>query len=188
MQNTEKSGRDGLLELAGGFIGAVFAVMFVFTFAVNLVRVDGISMEDTLFDNDRLIIRSLFYKPKNGDIVVCSSDALGELIIKRVIALGGQHVMIDYEAGTVSVDGEICDEPFLKYHALNDSDNFDKTFYKPEKGVYEYDVPEGYVFLMGDNRDHSNDSRRFGAVSENAVIGKAVFRFYSERAKTGKIK
>ena len=179
---------SNFLDRLTAFVNAVLAVMLVYSFLLDPVRVDGISMEDTLFDNDRLIIRTLFYKPARGDVVVCRSDMLGELIIKRVIALGGQRVTIDYEEGVVTVDGEAITEPYVKYHSFDDNGSFDMKYYDPERGVYEYEVPAGSVFLMGDNRNHSNDSRKFGAVSESDVVGKAVFRFYSERAKTGKIK
>ena len=174
-----------LLDWAEVFVGSALTVLLIFTFVVNKLRVDGGSMEDTLYNNDRLIVFGMFYEPEQGDIVVCDSSALDKLIVKRVIAVGGQSVTVDYIAGTVAVDGCIIDEPYLKYHALNDVGGFDMSFYDTEKEVYEYQVPEGYVFLMGDNRDHSKDSRAIGAVSEDEIVGKAIFRFYSERARIG---
>jgi signal peptidase I len=142
-------------------------------------------MENTLFDGDRLVISWFLYKPEQGDIVICDSKELGKLIVKRVIAVGGQKVTVDYNAGTVSVDGEVLDEPYLKYHALDYMGGYDMGYYVPVRDVFEYDVPEGEVFLMGDNRDHSSDSRLFGSVSENYIIGKAVYRYRSSEAKTG---
>lgn len=178
----------GMLDKASVFLTTVLIVMLIFTFFIDPVKVSGVSMEDTLFDNDRLIVRTLFYRPAAGDVVVCRSEQLNELIVKRVIAVGGQHVSIDYNEGTVSVNGKILDEPYLKYHALDDTGRFDMQYYDPERATYEYDVPMNYVFLMGDNRNNSNDSRLIGAVNNDDVIGKAVFRFYSERAKSGAVK
>lgn len=176
-----------VLDWAEVIVGSALAILLLFTFVFNRLRVKGNSMEDTLFDGDRIIIRSLFYEPAAGDIVVCRSELLGELIVKRVIALGGQTVTIDYAAGTVSVDGKVLDEPYLKYHALDDMGSYDMTYYDPEREVFEYNVPAGSVFLLGDNRDRSNDSRAFGCVSEDDIIGKAIFRFRSDRARIGKI-
>jgi signal peptidase I len=180
-------GADTVLEWAAVMIKAMLVVILVMTLVFCRVRVDGASMEDTLFDGDRLLVSWLMYQPEDGDIVICDSKALGKLIVKRVIAVGGQKVTVDYNAGTVAVDGEIKDEPYLKYHALDDMGGYDMEYYDPERGVFEYDVPEGEVFLMGDNRDHSTDSRYFGCVQENDIIGKAVFRFYSNEARIGTV-
>ena len=176
---------DNVLEWALVVVNSIAAVLIATTLFFSRVSVDGESMENTLFDGDKLVISWFLYQPQNGDIVICDSKALGKLIVKRVIAVGGQKVTVDYKSGTVAVDGEVIDEPYLKYHALDDMGGYDMTYYDPEREVFEYDVPEGEVFLMGDNRDHSSDSRVFGAVSENDIIGKAVYRFHSDEAKTG---
>ena len=176
-----------VLDWAEVVVGSVFTVLLVFTFVFNRIQVEGSSMENTLFDGDEIVIMGLFYEPEQGDVVICNSKALDKLIVKRVIALGGQTVTVDYIAGTVSVDGAVLGEPYMKYNALNDTGNYDMAYYDAEREVYEYEVPDGYVFVMGDNRDHSTDSRAFGAVAEEDIIGKAVFRFYSQRARIGKI-
>ena len=186
--NKLKKALPAVLDWAEVFIGSAFTVLLVFTFVLHRLRVEGGSMEDTLYNNDQLAVFGILYEPEQGDIVVCDSKSLDKLIVKRVIAVGGQSVTVDYIAGTVSVDGVMLDEPYLKYHAMNDMGVYDMTCYDPEKEVYEYNVPDGYVFLMGDNRDHSKDSRVFGAVSEDEIVGKAVFRFYSERARIGTIR
>ena len=177
-----------LLDWAEIFISSAFVILLVFTFVFNSLRVDGSSMEDTLFDNDQLLVTGLFYEPKQGDIVVCKSSTPGKLIVKRVIAVGGQTVTIDYNAAAVSVDGVVLEEPYLKYHALDDMGVYDVRYYDSDRRLYEYEVPEESVFLMGDNRDRSKDSRSFGTVSEDELIGKVIFRFYSERARIGPIK
>ncbi|MCR5539991.1 MAG: signal peptidase I [Ruminococcus sp.] len=176
---------DNVLEWALVIVNSVTAVLIATTLFFSRVGVEGESMENTLFDGDRLVISWFLYKPEQGDIVICDSKELGKLIVKRVIAVGGQKVTVDYNAGTVSVDGEVLDEPYLKYHALDYMGGYNMDYYVPVRDVFEYDVPEGEVFLMGDNRDHSSDSRLFGAVSEDDIIGKAVYRFRSSEAKTG---
>lgn len=176
---------DNVLEWALVIVNSVTAVLIATTLFFSRVGVEGESMENTLFDGDKLVISWFMYQPENGDIVICDSKALGKLIVKRVIAVGGQKVTVDYNAGTVSVDGEVLDEPYTKYHALDYMGGYDMAYYDPERDVYEYDVPEGEVFLLGDNRDHSSDSRSFGAVPEDDIIGKAVYRFRSSEAKTG---
>lgn len=177
-----------VLDWAEVVIGSVFTVLLVFTFLFNRIQVEGSSMEDTLFNDDEILIMGLFYEPEQGDVVICNSETLGKLIVKRVIALGGQRVTVDYIAGQVSVDGTVLYEPYLKYHALDDMGNYDMTYYDAEREVFEYEVPDGYVFVMGDNRNHSSDSRSFGMLAEEDIVGKAVFRFYSERGKIGRIK
>lgn len=174
-----------VLDWALVIVNSVFVVLLVSTLVFSRVLVDGESMENTLYDGDKLVISWFMYKPEQGDIVICDSEALGKLIVKRVIASGGQKVIVDYEAGKVFVDGEALDEPYLKYHALDDMGGYDMDNYDPDRGVFEYDVPEGEVFIMGDNRDHSSDSRVFGCVPEDDIIGKAVFRFYSREAGIG---
>lgn len=177
-----------VLDWAEVVVGSVFTVLLVFTFLLNRIQVEGSSMENTLFDGDEIIITGLFYEPEQGDVVICNSKALGKLIVKRIIAVGGQTVTVDYIAGLVYVDGVALNEPYTKYHALNDMGNYDMEYYDAKREVFEYEVPEGYVFIMGDNRDHSTDSRSFGMVDKKDIVGKAVFRFYSERARIGKIK
>ena len=175
------------LDWAEVLAGSVFAVIFIFTFVINTVSVSGDSMEYTLFDGDRLITRSMMYTPKMGDIVVIQSDTLDEYIVKRVIAIAGQTVTVDYIAGTVSVDGDIIYEPYIRDGLLDDTGNFDIAYYDSERQVYEYRVPENSVFVMGDNRDRSTDSRSFGAVSFGDVAGKVIFRISSEHGHIGPV-
>ncbi len=187
MSRVREHSRD-ILDSASGFLTAVLAVLLVFTFLVNGVRVDGVSMEDTLYDRDRLLSVGLFYHPKEGDIVICDSTALDKLIVKRVIAVEGQIVTINYNTHTVAVDGKVIKEDYIKYHALNNMCRYDMDYYDDNRKLFEYIVPENCVFLMGDNRDHSQDSRAFGMVKEDEIIGKVIWRFHSQRAKIGKVK
>lgn len=182
----KKSVVDLILEWIETFVFAVFIVLFCFTFIFRIVTVNGQSMENTLFNNDRLIVSHLMYTPKQGDIIIANSHILDETIIKRIIAVGNQTVEIDCKNNTVSVDGKILDEDYVKKNEFKDG-LCNNTFYNSENQTYEFKVPFGYVFVMGDNRNHSTDSRMIGCVPKSEIGGRAVFRFYSEKAKLGKI-
>ncbi|MBQ7521572.1 MAG: signal peptidase I [Clostridia bacterium] len=160
------------------FIIAIALVVLVLTFIFRLVDVDGESMMDTLHDKDRLIVTNFLYKPDNGDIVVIShGQNLNKPIIKRVIATEGQSLKIDFQKGIVSVNGAVIDEPYIK--AL--------TTKQGDAEIPEV-IPEGMVFVMGDNRNHSTDSRfsAVGLIPVTNIIGKAQFRI-SPFSSFGKI-
>ena len=161
-------GRD-LYEWVQALVCSVLAVVVIFTFGVRLIGVDGHSMVPTLQHGDRLLVlNSMFYDDyQYGDIVILTKETfLSAPIVKRVIAVGGQTVDIDFESGSVYVDGKLLNEPYIN----------ELTF--QEEGVeFPVVVPEGSIFVMGDNRNHSDDSRnsRLGTVDTRYVIGKAVF-------------
>lgn len=161
-------GRD-LYEWVQALVCSVLTVVVIFTFAVRLIGVDGHSMVPTLQDKDRLLVVSsiLYDDYQYGDIVVLTKETfLPAPIVKRVIAVGGQTVDIDFASGSVYVDGKLLDEPYINELTFTD------------EGVdFPLTVPEGSIFVMGDNRNHSNDSRdiRLGTVDTRFVIGKAVF-------------
>lgn len=153
----------------GTAVAVLAALILVFTFIGRIIVVDGISMLPTLEHGDLLLLQSIGYTPEQGDIVVLTKefeDADGP-IVKRVIATGGQHVEIDYAAGTVTVDGEVLDEPYI-------NGAMEEPWYESLTSV---DVPEGSIFVLGDNRNSSSDSRNvtLGAVDERYVLGKAVW-------------
>lgn len=158
-----------IYDWAKCLISAVVGVVLVFTFAVRLIGVSGKSMQDTLYTGDRLVvINGMFCDYQPGDVVVVNdyNAQLSETLVKRVIAVGGQTVDIDFNTGTVYVDGEALDEPYVKEPTYtNDGTEFPLT------------LEENEVFVMGDNRNHSTDSRSYllGPVDEGYIQGKAVF-------------
>ena len=135
-----------------------------FMFLFRVIGVDGSSMVPTLRDKDQLIVSRLFYTPKQGDIIVFQTDTFGDdPLVKRIIATEGQSVDIDFNAGIVYVDDVPLDEPYTA-ELTYARENFEGRVY----------VPEGCLFVMGDNRNASTDSRstRVGMVDERCVIGK----------------
>ena len=153
-------GRD-VYETVSSLVSALLVVVLVFTFLVRLMGVSGPSMIPTLQDY------------QVGDIVIARKETFdSKPIVKRVIATAGQTVDIDFNLGQVYVDGELLDEDYINDYT-----------YREEGTVFPLTVPEGEVFLMGDNRNHSNDSRdsSLGTVDTRLLIGKAVFLVFPGR-------
>lgn len=154
---------------------AVAVIVLLFTFVGRISRVEGGSMLNTLHDGDLLLLQSIGYTPKTGDVVVLNKTTDetvsllgGDAIVKRVIATGGQTISIDYNTSTVYIDGEPLDEPYLWE---------DMDFRSgPYSGQTPFVVPEGSIFVMGDNRNGSTDSRHelLGTVDTRYILGKAV--------------
>lgn len=167
-------GRD-FYEWVQALVYSVLAVVVIFTFGVRLIGVDGRSMVPTLQDGDRLLVANpMFYDDfKYGDIVVLTKESfLAEPIVKRVIAVGGQTVDIDFDSGSVYVDGKLLNEDYIN-----------ELTFTTDGTEFPVTVPEGSIFVMGDNRNHSNDSRdvRLGTVDTRHVIGKAMVLVFPGR-------
>ena len=154
-----------LFEIFESVICALVAVILLLTFGFRVVTVSGSSMEPTLSNMDKVVISHMFYKPKTGDVVVLDSDIYPETLIKRLIATEGQTVSISAQ------DGVKLDEPYIA-EAIN----------ADHMGNWEYPivVPPGKVFVMGDNRNKSTDSRfsLVGMVDERYIIGKVYLRIW----------
>ena len=148
------------------------AFVLLFTFVARIIVVSGASMENTLHGGDLMLVWSLGYAPRQGDVVVVTQESYQEdSIVKRVIALEGQTVDIDYYTSTVYVDGKPLKEDYIKEEMLVPSYG---------EGVNHVTVPEGCIFVMGDNRNHSNDSRYWQNpfVPRGSIYAKAVFGYW----------
>ncbi len=168
-RRAEKEKSRELYEWIQALVCSVLAVVLAFTFGARLIGVDGHSMVPTLQDGDRLLVLNSMlcggYEP--GDIVVLRKESfLPTPIVKRVIAAEGQVVDIDFGSGTVFVDGKRLHEDYIN-----------EPTYTPEGTEFPLTVPEGCVFVMGDNRNHSTDSRsdQLGTIDTRYIIGRAVF-------------
>ncbi len=148
------------------FALALMVVLFIFLF--RYVTVDGNSMMNTLHNEDKLIISNFNYTPETGDIVVIYIEGQNKPYIKRVIATEGQTVRIDFEKWEVYVDGELLEEDYVW---RRDGDMHYAAFYNGE-----FTVPEGQVYVMGDNRNDSTDSRVLGCLDEHYIIGRVIVR------------
>lgn len=163
--------RGEIYDWVQSLITALMICVALFLFFVRVIDVSGDSMNPSLFDGNKMLVSDLFYKPKAGDVVIFKKDEYDpdKALVKRVVAVGGQTVNIDFDTGIVYVDGEPLDEPYTADLTRNKLD-----FMGPWK------VPEGSVFVMGDNRNASTDSRdkRIGNVDERLIIGRAYLVIY----------
>jgi len=157
---------QNLLEWYEALISAALVLVLIFSFFFRIIQVDGSSMVPTLVNGDKLIVWGAGYTPQRGDVVIVDSyTSYGKPLVKRVIAKGGDTVSIDYATGTVAVNGEVLQEDYIAEPTYL---GYDVTF--------PYTVPEGTVFVMGDNRNRSADSRyaSIGQIEESQVIGKVL--------------
>lgn len=158
-----------IYDFASVLVSAVLAVGLIFTFAFKISAVVGNSMNRTLSNGDNVLITARDWKVERGDIVVISQpNAFDEVLIKRVIATEGQTVTVDGLTHEVTVDGEVLTEPYIA-----------EPLYVAGTWDYPVTVPKGHVFVMGDNRNHSTDSRdcaAVGMIDTRYIVGEAIYR------------
>lgn len=160
------------------FYFAVF--MLIMSFLLRPVVVDGQSMMNTLNHKDVLLLTAFLYTPDYGDIVVISPEGNeSNPIIKRVIGISGDVITVDYETYTVYRNGEALTE---EYARIDPQHGFGEDL---DQLTYPYTVPEDCVFVLGDNRGKSSDSRQLGSLECGQILGKVVFRLYHDTQKYG---
>ncbi len=168
-KKTRKRSKEpfGIFDVFQAVISAVVVLALIFTFVFRVVNVDGPSMSPTLKDKDKLIITAWGYKPNRGDIVALYSKGLEKPIIKRIIAVGGDTVDINFTSGVVTVNGE-------------EEDYTDEITNQQCDIAFPIVVPEGTVFVLGDNRGVSEDSRSnlVGCVDSRYIVGKVIGRVF----------
>ncbi len=165
--------RREIYDWTQSLMAALIFCVLLFSFGIRLIDVHGPSMQPNLYEGNKMLVSNLFYTPKAGDIVVfrnVDENGTEKALVKRIIATEGQEVNIDFDNGTVFVDGVPLDEPFVAEPIYKSKQDF----------IGPKTVPEGCVFVLGDNRNSSHDSRSndIGMVDARLIIGRVYAVVY----------
>ncbi len=168
VKKKRKGEKLGFFDVCKSVVAAIVVVVFLYLFVFRVFSVDGASMSPTLEGGDMIVVSHIGYEPKQGDIVVLSgANGKNDAIVKRVIAVAGDTVDINFTTGVVTVNGK--------------EENYSEELTTQQADIaFPLKVPEDTVFVLGDNRDISLDSRssRIGCVDERKIVGKVLFRFF----------
>lgn len=168
--DVENSGKE-IYDWIYCLVIALIICVIIFAFFIRVIDVVGTSMNPTLNNSDKMLVSGLFYKPSVGDVVVFKKNEYDpdKALVKRVIAVEGQEINMDFDKGIVYINGQPIVEDYILEPTMNKLD-----FIGPKT------VPEGCVFVMGDNRNASVDSRKteIGMVDTRLILGKAYFVIY----------
>ena len=165
----EETPGQAVIEWYEALVSALVVMVLLFSFFFRIIQVDGGSMNPTLWDGDKLVVWGAGYTPQRGDVVIVDDyTSYGRPLVKRIIAKGGDTISIDYTAGTVTVNGQLLQEDYIA-----------EPTYLGYDVEFPYTVPEGQLFLLGDNRNASLDSRSssIGCIAEEDILGKVLFCF-----------
>ena len=174
-----------MLEYVEILVFSLAFVVLIFTFCIRLCGVSGGSMRTTLHNGEKLLVSNMFYEPECEDIIVFHQTGmyLNEPVVKRVIAVGGEKVHIDFNTWTVTITDKDGNQRVLEEdYIFLDDDPIVKSAYYMHPTDYDFSepivIPEGHLFVMGDNRYNSLDSRfhDVGLVDERRILGKVIFR------------
>lgn len=197
--NINESGNASAKKDDGGIVGfiydtlemlavAIALVLLVMTFFVRHSPVQNHSMKPTIIGydppvdtvGDVVLLSNFFYTPKTGDIVVIQRKYnMSEPLIKRVIAVGGDKLEINFEKWEVRVNGVLLEEDYINKKDRDSGARMASGSCDPDgDGIFTYEIPKGEVFVMGDNRNHSDDSRAIGCIDERYIVGRVFFRIW----------
>jgi len=178
MENTQKAKIDlrrEVFEWGQALVSAITLFIMIFAFVVRIIGVEQHSMEPTLSEGDKMLVSNLFYTPKHGDIIMFTKKGLSlagagdSPLVKRVIAVGGDTIDINFGTREVFINGRVIDEPYIR-----------ELTAKRDDVEFPLVVPKGHVFVMGDNRNQSLDSRssRVGLVDNRYILGRVYMRIF----------